>query len=297
MSETLYINDLTYVFKGSLTQKKAVAVKDLSLEISPGEAFGFLGANGAGKTTTIKCILGLLTPSKGEILYGKKKSSSLSVRAQMGYLPEQPYFYDHLTVYELLDLYSILSKVSDKKKKIQEVLAKVGMEERAFFKLRALSKGLTQRVALAQALLTTPQLLILDEPFSGLDPIGRREFRDLFFDLKKQGVTLFISSHVLSDIENLCDRASISTKGEMKKIIHLKNKDALQLQHIEIVIKGENLPDHATLLEGGRARFRFSNFHEANNSLEEFLRNKYEIIEFTPHYQSLESIFVDEVKR
>lgn len=198
---------------------------------------------------------------------------------------------------ELLDLYSVLSNVSDKKKKINEVLELVHMSERKNSRLRALSKGLTQRVGLAQALLSNPKLLILDEPFSGLDPIGRREFRDIFFELKKQGVTLFISSHVLSDIESLCDRASISSRGELKKIINLKDKESLGLEKIEVVIRGKNLPEKGVRLEGERARFEYSAFADANFAASDFIKSGFELLEFTPHYQSLESIFVEEVSK
>lgn len=219
-NKALEIKNLNYAFKSNWTFRKTSYLKNINLEVLPGEAFGFLGDNGAGKTTTIKCILGLIKPESGSIdIYGDSSLEAKS-RTNVGFLPEQPYFYDHLKVGEILNMYATLVGVEKRavNSETQRVLKKVRLEGKKNFKMRTLSKGQTQRVAMAQALLGSPKLLILDEPFSGLDPVGRKEFSDILFELKKEGKTIFICSHVLSDIEFLCDRISVMKKGQIKGV-------------------------------------------------------------------------------
>ena len=219
------IAGLSYRYPSQWLKSGFQAITDLSLQVKPGESFGFLGHNGAGKTTTIKCILGLIAPTKGQISIFGKSSRQTSARLDLGYLPEQPYFYDSLTVFETLKFYGQLSGIasSDLKSRIDHALASVKLTGRASSPIRALSKGLTQRLAMAQAIIARPKLLILDEPFSGLDPIGRHEFRELILSLKNEGATIFMSSHILSDVESICDRASIMSKGELKGVFDLRN--------------------------------------------------------------------------
>jgi ABC-2 type transport system ATP-binding protein len=222
---TLEVNNLNYIYTHEWTRKKQIAVKDLSFKVDRGECFGFLGLNGAGKTTTIKAILGLINPLKGSVIkingYSHKE---VKARSQVGYVPEQPYFYDHLTVNEIMYLYASLSGVppSVRKEAVVKALKRVKLHERETSRMRTLSKGLTQRVAIAQAIVGDPALLILDEPFSGMDPIGRKEFRDLFLELKGEGKTLLLCSHILSDAEFLCDRGLILANGETKGIVDSK---------------------------------------------------------------------------
>jgi len=236
-TSVLEINNLSYAYRSDFSFKKVVALKDLSLSVKKGECFGFLGLNGAGKTTTIKCILGLIKPTTGSIsIDGLPQTTTLS-RTRLGYVPEQPYFYDNLTVLETMKFYATLARVprAIRDDAITAALQRVKLVGRDTFKIRALSKGLTQRLAMAQALLGTPRMLILDEPFSGLDPLGRQEFRDLFFQLKSEGTTLFICSHVLSDIEFLCDRAAILARGELRGIVDLTKRDEVGNYAFEVV--------------------------------------------------------------
>jgi len=191
-------------------------VDSLSLEVKKGNIFGFLGPNGAGKTTTIKMIVGLAQRSSGEISINGKELESLGSREKIGYMPEDPYFYEQLTAVELLQYMAELFKNRDKITKlahIEEILELVGLKDVAKKKVGAFSKGMKQRLGLAQAIINNPDYLFLDEPLDGLDPIGRLEFKDIFLKLKKRGKTIFFNSHVLSDVEEICDEIGIINNG------------------------------------------------------------------------------------
>jgi ABC-2 type transport system ATP-binding protein len=221
----------------------------------------------------------------------------------VGYLPEQPYFYDNLGVREILEFYACLSGVARTSinDEVRRVLSVVGLSGRSHSKMRALSKGLTQRVALAQALLNHPRLLILDEPFSGLDPMGRREFRDIFADLKHRGVTIFMSSHILSDVEFLCDRASIMVKGEIKGIYDLKystqhfSKSSYQLvlrTDPSFVARCPVAPDSACS-EDRFLRLQFTERGAAEQALQTAISLGHEVQNFEREHRSLEDVFMD----
>jgi ABC-2 type transport system ATP-binding protein len=203
---------------GFLKKKKIRALDDLSLSVWGGQIFGFLGGNGAGKTTTIKILMGLLFPTSGSATILGKPIDDVSMHRSIGYCPENPYFYDYLSARELMNYFGELfgfGKV-DRKKRTGELLDLVGLEERARDRqLRKFSKGMLQRVGIAQALINDPEIVFLDEPMSGLDPIGRREIRELIAGLREQGKTIFMSTHILSDIEALCDEVAILRKGKL----------------------------------------------------------------------------------
>ncbi len=199
------------ITKLSKTYSKDKIVEDLSLTINKGQIFGFLGPNGAGKTTTMKMLVGLSTPSCGII---EINNSSINKNKELiGYMPEDPYFYDHLTAKEFLTFMQELFK--NKTKDIQNILKLVGLEKAMHQKIQEFSKGMKQRLGLAQAIINDPQYLFLDEPLDGLDPIGRREFKEIFLNLKKEGKTIFFNSHVLSDVEEICDQIGIINKGKL----------------------------------------------------------------------------------
>ncbi|HUQ49177.1 MAG TPA: ABC transporter ATP-binding protein [Terriglobales bacterium] len=195
-------------------------LKDLSLTVEEGEIFGCLGPNGAGKTTTLKILMGLIFPTAGSAKILGSDIGDPSVKSSIGFLPEQPYFYDYLTPNELLGYYARLSGVpaSAQEKKTATALERVGMADSAKVQLRKFSKGMLQRVGIAQAIIHDPKIVFLDEPMSGLDPIGRHEVRQLIQELRDEGKTVFFSTHILSDAEALCDRVAVMHKGELRGV-------------------------------------------------------------------------------
>ncbi|MGH2593087.1 MAG: ATP-binding cassette domain-containing protein [Anaerolineae bacterium] len=201
-----------------------VAVADLSLSVAHGEVFGFLGPNGAGKTTSVKMLLGLAAPTSGEGRVLGKPIGDPSARARVGFLPEHFRFHDWLTGAEFLHLHAQLYRMSevDRQRRVPELLARVGLEEHAGKRLRGYSKGMLQRVGLAQALLNRPAVVFLDEPTSGLDPVGRILVRDIIHDLREQGATVFLNSHLLSEVEVTCDRVAFIKRGAVVKVVALK---------------------------------------------------------------------------
>jgi ABC-2 type transport system ATP-binding protein len=219
LQTVIEINELTKDYEvGFLKKSKVRALDGLSLEVYRGEIFGFLGPNGAVKTTTLKLLMRLIYPTKGGAsILGRPIEDSAS-RARIGYLPENPYFYDYLSGRELLEYTASLFGMSkaNSKKRTDELLHIVGLEPvRADRELRKYSKGMLQRIGIAQALVNDPEVIFMDEPMSGLDPIGRREIRDLLLSLRQQNKTVFFSSHILSDVEALCDRAAVLNKGKL----------------------------------------------------------------------------------
>jgi len=207
-------------FRTHLSIRRIQVLRDLSLSVQQGEIFGFIGTNGAGKTTTIKLALSFIFPDRGTVrLFGGDASES-ALRRRIGYLPENPYFYDYLTGEEFLDFHARLFglDVATRRRRVRELLDRVGIAKRGDRQLRTYSKGMLQRIGLAQALVNDPELVILDEPMSGLDPIGRREVRDIILDLKARGRTVFFSTHILSDTEMICDRVGILVRGSLKAV-------------------------------------------------------------------------------
>ena len=196
------------------------ALKSLHLNITQGETFGFLGPNGAGKTTTLKLLMGIIFPTSGTATILGRDIGDPEVKRKVGFLPEQPYFYDYLSAPELLDYYAQLSGVPAdvRQKRIGELLERVGLRDVGNKQLRKFSKGMLQRVGVAQAIIHDPEIVFLDEPMSGLDPVGRHDVRELIQHLKDQGKTVFFSTHILSDAEALCDRVGIIHKGELRSV-------------------------------------------------------------------------------
>ena len=220
MEAVIHIKGVTKDFRRGFFMRRVTALEDLHLNIMKGETFGYLGPNGAGKTTTMKLIMGLIFPTQGKIRIWGKEPSTKEVKRKIGFLPENPYFYDYLKVRELLRFYGRIFGLESKvlKKRIMILLERLGLEKEAETPLRQLSKGNIQRLGIAQALINDPELLVLDEPMSGLDPIGRRELRDLILELKSEGKTILFSTHILPDVETICDRVGILVKGKARKV-------------------------------------------------------------------------------
>jgi len=213
----LVVSSLKKTFRKPFTGKKVEAVKGISFEVRSGEVFGFVGPNGAGKTTCIKMLTGLIFPTGGEATLLGERVPSPRAMARVGFLPENPYVYPYLSPREFVSLCGRLSGMRGKKlaRRVEEVIARVGMTEAIDRPVRALSKGMGQRVGLAAALVHDPDLLILDEPMSGLDPVGRKDVRDLILEERARGKTVFFSTHILNDVEMLCDRVCILRRGEV----------------------------------------------------------------------------------
>src|SRR5262245_6044114 len=230
------------------------ALDRLSIEVAPGEVFGFLGPNGAGKTTTLKLLMQLVFPTSGAAEILGRPVGDVRVRQRIGYLPENPYFYDHLTAEELLDYYGRLFDMSsaDRRKRVPATLDRVGLGAERRLALRKFSKGMLQRVGIAQALLNDPEVLFLDEPMSGLDPLGRRDVRALMLELRDQGRTIFFSSHILSDAEALCSQVAIVAKGRLAASGRLGDLGEFAVNGWELVMA--NVP--AAALDRVRARAR-----------------------------------------
>ena len=230
------------------------ALDRLSIDVAPGDVFGFLGPNGAGKTTTLKLLMQLVFPTSGTAEILGRPAGDIGVRRRIGYLPENPYFYDHLTAEELLDYYARLfgMPTADRRRRVSATLDRLGIGGERRLQLRKFSKGMLQRVGLAQAILNDPELLFLDEPMSGLDPLGRRDVRALMLELRDQGRTIFFSSHILSDAEALCNQVAIVAKGRLAAAGRLGDLGEFAVNGWELVMA--NVP--AAALDRVRVRAR-----------------------------------------
>lgn len=218
------------------------ALKPLDLTVESGEAFGFLGPNGAGKTTTLKLLMGIIFPTAGSATILGKHFLDPAVKKRVGFLPEQPYFYDYLSAPELLNYYAGLSGVpaAERKKRTSSVLERVGLSDVGNKQLRKFSKGMLQRVGIAQAIIHEPEVVFLDEPMSGLDPLGRHEVRELIQSLKDEGKTVFFSTHILSDAEALCDRVAVIHKGELRGLGVVNDLRSNIANKSEVIWEGAN---------------------------------------------------------
>jgi ABC-2 type transport system ATP-binding protein len=239
-SPVLSIDNLSKTFHVGFWRKKVEAVRDVSFDVHAEEIFGLVGPNGAGKTTTMKMITGLIYPDAGEVEVFGHSSLTTESRRKLGYLPEGPYFYEHLTAGELLRYYGHLHGMNGSRldKRVDELLERVGLTDARDRPLRKFSKGMRQRAGIAQALINDPELVILDEPQSGLDPVGRKEVRDLIYELREQGKTVIFSSHILVDVEAVCDRVAILQDGELVEVADLEQWTKSGGQSIHIRVKG-----------------------------------------------------------
>ena len=229
---------------GFWRKRPKVALRPLNLAVEEGEIFGFLGPNGAGKTTTLKILMGLVLPTAGSAKILGLELDDPRLTAQSGFLPEHPYFYDYLTGRELLRYYGRLSGVDAQRLggKVEAVLERVGLKDAGNVQLRKYSKGMLQRAGIAQAILHDPKVVFLDEPMSGLDPMGRREVRNLIEELKSEGKTVFFSTHILSDAEALCDRVAIIHLGELRGVGAVAALTSGVHGNVEIVWAGKSVP-------------------------------------------------------
>jgi ABC-2 type transport system ATP-binding protein len=236
--------NLTKDYRDFWGRQKVRALKALDMEVRRGEIFGLLGPNGSGKTTTIKLLLGLLFPTSGEALVFNRKATDVSKNERIGYLPEESYLYKFLNAEETLDFYGRLFNMSpgDRKQRVRDLIKTVGLEGAKRRQLKEYSKGMTRRVGLAQALINDPELIVLDEPTTGLDPIGTREMKDLILRLRDEGKTVLMCSHLLADVQDVCDRIAILYQGDLKEMGRVK--DLLTVRDVT-QIRAERLSDQA----------------------------------------------------
>jgi ABC-2 type transport system ATP-binding protein len=240
------VKNLVKDFKGALGVKDVRAVKDVSLQIAPGEVYGLIGPNGSGKSTTMKAVLGLVAPTSGSTSIFGRNSLKVDSRNEVGFLPENPYFYKHLTAAETVRFYGKLCGMRGRKLKerIGELLELVGLQDARDRRLKGFSKGMLQRIGLAQAMVQDPRLLVLDEPTAGVDPTGSRQIRDLILELKNRGITVFLCSHLLEQVQQVCDRVGIIhqgvlvNEGRLDELISVENRTEIILENAS-----ENLLD------------------------------------------------------
>ena len=286
----------------------ATVLDGLSLSVREGEIYGFLGPNGSGKTTTIKVLMGLIRATAGTAEIFGKPAGDVQIRRRIGFLPEAPYFYDYLTAEEFLTFYGHLAGMGRDilEARVPQLLEMVGLAEARARQLRKFSKGMLQRIGLAQALIHDPELVILDEPMSGLDPIGRKQVRDLILGLRDQGKTVFFSTHIIPDVEMICDRVGVIVKG---KLLTTGRVDDLaghgHTQSVEIVCQGitvGEIPAIGTtavrvLQQGPQALIVLPNPDRLEDILGEIRKHGGRLISVTPQKGSLEELFFPSVSQ
>ncbi|MCX7011302.1 MAG: ABC transporter ATP-binding protein [Candidatus Sumerlaeota bacterium] len=304
-----YVRDFIDVEHGrvrfSFWNRKVSALRNLTLSVEAGEIFGLLGPNGAGKSTALKILMGIIFPTAGDARLMGRPLGDRSVKARIGFLPENPYFYDYLTGREFLNYYGALYGMprAARKKKTEELLELVGLADAARLPLKGYSKGMNQRIGLAQALLADPDLVFLDEPQSGLDPLGRKEIRDIILRLREQGKTVFFSSHILSDAEMICDRVAILVKGELKNIGKLSELLSRRVKEYEVAVAGasketvESFRDKAlrVLENPGETMFLVEKEELALEIVRKVMDGGGRLIAFTPRRETLEEYFITQV--
>ncbi len=234
------LRGVSKTFRTGFTMRAAQALKGVDLTIQKGEIFGYLGPNGAGKTTTLKIIVGIIFPSSGYIRVLSQPPGDVAVRQRIGFLPESPYFYEYLNAQEFLDFYARLFAIplGVRRERIRRLLKTVGLEKKASEPLRRFSRGMLQRVGIAQALINDPELIILDEPMSGLDPLGRAQIREIIQKLKEEDKTVIFSSHIIPDVEAIADRVGIIVDGKIRDVGNIDDLLSKRVQSVEITARG-----------------------------------------------------------
>lgn len=303
--EILRIEDVRKSFRGDMSLRSREVLHGVSFHADPGEMLGFLGPNGAGKTTTIKIILGLIRPDSGSVRIFGGEPGDRAVMRRIGYLPENPYFYPHLTLREFLEFCAGMSGVARGRidGKVAAAMEIAGLVENAGRRLKGFSKGMTQRAGLAQAIIHDPDLLILDEPFSGLDPVGRKAVREVLLELRRRGRTIFFSSHILPDMEALCDRMCIIRDGVVTRSVGLDEVFRMGEGKVEVTARGcsgEDLRPLAEYLEkaefnGGEAFLIVKNQDLVRTVVQHLYNSGAEVLGIANRHPSLEDVFMEEI--
>jgi ABC-2 type transport system ATP-binding protein len=307
MSAAILTEELTKDYAVGFWRKRPYRALDrLNLEVRTGEIFGFLGPNGAGKTTTLKLLMQLVYPTAGRAEILGRPVGDVAVRRRIGYLPENPYFYDHLTAEELLSYFASLFgyRGADRKGRVARLLDEVGIAGERRLQLRKFSKGMLQRVGIAQALVNDPEVIFLDEPMSGLDPLGRREVRALMIRLREQGRTIFFSSHILADAEALCSRVAILAGGRLTAGGTMGNLQAFEVRGWEMVVSDltagaldrlASIVRRATAIADGRYALEIAPETSPDRALAEITAAGGHLVSLNPIRETLEDLFVRHV--
>ena len=304
MERVLELKDVRKTFRPGFIPKKKEVLKGVSFAVDKGEIFGYLGPNGAGKTSTIKCVLGLIFPDAGTIsLFGRTPQDPRS-KDKVGFLPENPYFYEYLSAREFLDFYAQLFRIPKQERsgRIDRLLKLVDMEQAADVHLRKFSRGMLQRIGLAQALINEPDFVILDEPLGGLDPLGRKEIRDIILGLRDSGQTVLFTSHILQDIEMICDHVAIIVGGRIHNQGRLADLVSEKILFTEITVSGideETLKSfgECVSVRDGMALLKVYNEADVPSMLDLVRQQGGRIHSLIPRTQTLEDIFVETVAR
>jgi ABC-2 type transport system ATP-binding protein len=298
----IQVDGLRKVYRQGFWMRRVEAVRGISFAVSRGEAFGFLGPNGAGKTTTIKILMGLMRPTGGNVSLFGLPVPDRKTREKVGFMPENPYVYPYLTPREFVATCARLSGLRGAvlKDRVERVLTQTGIAYAAAREVRKLSKGMLQRTGLAAALVADPELLVLDEPMSGLDPVGRREVRDMIMEERRQGRTIFFSTHILTDVPLLCDHMAILQKGQTVLSGKLDELLRREVRRTDVTLDG----DHAEFREAcekrgltarterGRLVIEVQGSEPVSSLLEDALAKKLRVLEVAPRYDTLEDLFV-----
>jgi len=306
MSESAVLNakHLTKTFHVGFWRERVEAVRDVSFSVRENEIFGIVGPNGAGKTTTMNMMTNLIFPDAGSVELFGTPIGRAEIRRRLGFLPEVPYFYEHLTVTELVRYYGALHGMarSEVNARLDDLLELVGLQDARDRPLQGYSKGMRQRAGIAQALINDPDLVILDEPQSGLDPVGRREVRDLILDLRERGKTIIFSSHILVDVEAVCDRVAVMHDGQVVDITHLRDSNDQAERSIELTARGLSLETMESLSGVCDWERREETWHitvedpsEFGGILETLIDNSADIREVRRHEERLEDRFLADV--
>ena len=292
---------LQKIYYSGFLRRPFTGLDGLDLEVRRGEVFGFIGPNGAGKTTTIKCLVGLQYPTAGQAFLLGHSIAKPEARRPLGFLPERPYFYQHLTAREFLDFYGQLFEVPKplRVKRIDELLARVDLKRVADVPLRTFSKGMLQRAGVAQALINAPDLIILDEPMSGLDPLGRKLIRDLILDERKAGRTVFFSSHVLSDVQSICDRVGLIAGGRLRAIGSIDELLSEQVESVDCTLRAPAalvLPGEVVAIQGDERVLRLPP-EQLEDLLEKLRAGGGQVLQVQPNRRTLEDLLLTELGR
>jgi len=298
-SMILRTEGLSKTFEVGFRRRRVEAVRDLSLTVAEGEIFGFVGPNGAGKTTTIKMLMGLIRPTGGKAFIFDAPIPSQRAKARIGYLPEHPAYYDFLSGSEALRLFAELAGVprSEREERCGSLLDLVGLSGAEDRQIRKYSKGMQQRLGIAQALVGDPAFVVLDEPMSGLDPVGRKDMRDLILELKRRGKTIFFSTHILPDVEALCDRVGVIIDGKLRDVGKLDALLSARVTGVEATFAGPGadgpFPGAALVArEGERTAWSFEDEARADAAVRAVVQAGGRVASLTSHRETLEDFFM-----